>query len=534
MLKNISLYAILERWKEYIGDLFDDNRPEMPKVVNLDGPPILLTEVESALKRMKNGKAAGEDGITAEMLKALHEFGIQKLTTLFNNIYDTGFLPEEMLSSTFITLPKKPKASECGDYRTLSLMSHITKLLLCVIQARIQKKIDVEVGETQFGFCKESGTREGIFSLNAITQKYIDVKEDLYLCFIDYSKAFDRVHLDKLIQCLYKIGLDGKDINLIASLYWNQKAAIRIEDQLSDHTKIQRGVRQGCVLSPYLFNIYTEFIFRESEDLEGVSINGKNINNLRYADDTVLLAESKDDLQILTNNVRHYSKQSGLDMNVKKTKTMVISRDIGTRANISIDNEELEQVEEFKYLGQTITADAKTEKEIKIRIGIAKSRFQELKIVLTNRRISQELRLRLVKCFVLSTFTYGCETWTLNKDMENKINAFEMWTLRKIANVKWTDRVTNDEVCRRLHVQRKLLSDIKQRKLAYFGHIKRHHSLRKELLEGRVQGKRGRGRPPRRWEDDVKAWTGMGLSDCTRAAADRDVWRDVSRRPRPP
>ena len=118
--------------------------------------------------------------------------------------------------------------------------------------------------------------------------------------------------------------------------------------------------------------------------------------------------------------------------------------------------------------------------------------------------------------------------------MENKINAFEMWTLRKIANVKWTDRVTNDEVCRRLHVQRKLLSDIKQRKLAYFGHIKRHHSLRKELLEGRVQGKRGRGRPPRRWEDDVKAWTGMGLSDCTRAAADRDVWRDVSRRPRPP
>ena len=221
-------------------------------------------------------------------------------------------------------------------------------------------------------------------------------------------------------------------------------------------------------------------------------------------------------------------------MNVKKTKTMVISRDTGTRANISIDNEELEQVEEFKYLGQTVTADAKTEKEIKIRIGIAKSRFQEMKIVLTNKRITQELRLRLVKCFVLSTFTYGCETWTINKDMESKINAFEMWILRKIANVKWTDKVTNEDVCRRLHVQRTLLSDIKQRKLSYFGHIKRHHSIRKEILEGRVQGKRGRGRPPRRWEDDVKAWTGMGLYDCTRAAANRDVWRDVSRRPRPP
>ena len=164
---------ILERWKEYIGELFDDNRPEKPKIENLEGPPILKTEVESALKRMKNGKAAGEDEITAEMLKALHEFGIEKLTTLFNNIYDTGFLPEEMLSSTFITLPKKPKASECGDYRTLSLMSHVTKLLLCVIKARIQKKIDVEVGETQFGFRKESGTREGIFSLNGITKNIL-------------------------------------------------------------------------------------------------------------------------------------------------------------------------------------------------------------------------------------------------------------------------------------------------------------------------------------------------------------------------
>ena len=78
-------------------------------------------------------------------------------------------------------------------------------------------------------------------------------------------------------------------------------------------------------------------------------------------------------------------------MNVKKTKTMVISRDIGTRANISIDNEELVQVVEFKYLGQKITADAKTEKEIKLRIGMAKSRFQEMKIVLNNKRISQKL-----------------------------------------------------------------------------------------------------------------------------------------------
>ena len=370
--------------------------------------------------------------------------------------------------------------------------------------------------------------------MNTIAQKYNDVKEDLYLCFIDYSKAFDRVHHDKLITCLKSIGLDGKDINLIASLYWNQKAAIRIEDQLSEHTKIQRGVRQGCVLSPYLFNIYTELIFRESQDLDGVKINGKNINNLRYADDTVLIAEDREDLQFLTDNVGLHSKEAGLDMNVKKTKTMVMSRNCATKANIIINNEELEQVDEFKYLGQTVTSDAKTEKEIRIRVGIAKSRFQEMKVVLTNRRISQELRLRLCKCFVLSSFTYGSETWTINKEMEDKINAFEMWIFRKIANIKWTDKVRNDDVCRRLNIERSLLSEIKERKLRYFGHIKRHQSIKKEILEGRVDGKRGRGRPPRRWEDDVKAWSGMSLADCTRAVEDRDVWRSVTRQPRSP
>ena len=177
---------------------------------------------------------------------------------------------------------------------------------------------------------------------------------------------------------------------------------------------------------------------------------------------------------------------------------MVISRDNNTKANVIVNNEELEQVEEFKYLGQTVTADAKTEREIRIRTGIAKARYQELNKVLSNKKISQKLKFRLINCFIMSVFTYGCETWTINKEMENKINAFEMWIFRKIANVKWSDRVTNEDVCLKLNMERSLLETIKRRKLSYFGHIKRHHSIKKEILEGKVKGKRGRGRPPRR------------------------------------
>ena len=181
------------------------------------------------------------------MLKLLEEFGIEKLCDLYNEIYSTGVFPEELLMSVYITLPKQPRATECGNFRTISLMPHALKIFLKIIQARINSKIDSEVGPTQFGFRPGSGTREAIFCFNILAQKFIEVDQDVYTCFIDYSKAFDKVHHFQLIECLEKIGIDGRDIRIIANLYWHQKAAIRINNELSPFTSIQRGVRQGCV-----------------------------------------------------------------------------------------------------------------------------------------------------------------------------------------------------------------------------------------------------------------------------------------------
>ena len=103
---------------------------------------------------------------------------------------------------------------------------------------------------------------------------------------------------------------------------------------------------------------------------------------------------------------------------------MVICRDNNTKANVILHNVELEQINEFKYLGQTIIADAKTETKIRIRTCIAKARYKELNKGLSNKRISQKLKFRLINYFIMLVFTYGCETCTINKDIENKINAF--------------------------------------------------------------------------------------------------------------
>ena len=523
---------ILERWSEYIEDLFSDNRPPPPTPSNDRGPPILIGEVKKALKNSQLGKAPGDDGVTTEMLKILEEFGAEKLTNLYNEIYNTGIFPEELLKSVFITLPKQPRATDCSNFRTISLMPHTLKIFLKIIQDRIGKIIDNEVGPTQFGFRPGSGTREGIFCYNILAQKHLEVDQALYTCFIDYSKAFDRVHHDQLIECLERIGVDGKDIRIIIELYWHQKAAIRLQDELSPFTSIKRGVRQGCVLSPYLFNIYTEFIFRESNDLQGICIHGMNVNNLRYADDTALIADDPQNLQEIVNKVKAESSRGGLDMNVKKTKTMVISRHPEDhKLEITVDGVILEMVDIFKYLGTLIKDNGKTDTEIEARTKLAKAQFSSMSKTFTSKRLKTKTKIRILKCYIFSIYTYGSEAWTLSKVLEQKIEAFEMWCYRWMGNISWKDKITNENVLAKLNVKRNLLKDVQKRKLRYYGHVKRKNNFLTTAIEGRMCGKRPRGRPRINWFSDVKEWSGLTAADCTRQAATRNLWSVISSRP---
>ena len=146
-------------------------------------------------------------------------------------------------------------------------MSHHIKIFLTIIISSMKNKLNQENGKEQFGFQANKGTKDAIFCFKFLAQKQMEVQEDLYACFIDYAKAFDRVKHSEMVEALARTGIDGKDIRIITVLYWNQKAAIRVDQEQSEPAAIQPGVRQGCVLSPYLFNIYTEYIFRESNHM---------------------------------------------------------------------------------------------------------------------------------------------------------------------------------------------------------------------------------------------------------------------------
>ena len=164
-----------------------------------------------------------------------------------------------MKHSVFITLPKKPKAMICTEFRTISLMSHVTKLLLKIIQQRMVNKIDKEVSKLQSGFRPGTGTREGIFNLRAICERATDVQKDVYICFIDYTKAVDRVKHLKMLECLSEFGMDDKDLQIITKLYWVQSASVRTESGMTSGFKI----RKECDRAVYYHQIYSIYTLRK-------------------------------------------------------------------------------------------------------------------------------------------------------------------------------------------------------------------------------------------------------------------------------
>ena len=358
---------ILNRWSEYIEELFDGDRMSKPIFKkNMEGPSIMKDEVRQAIKSMKSNKATSPDGISTEMIQRLDELDVDTITKLINDICDTGEIPEDLTKSIFIALPKKPAITECKLHRIISLMSHATKILLKILMMQMKNKIKPEIVDEQYGFTANKSTRNAIFILRTIIERTIEVKHNIYLCFLDYTKEFEKVKHDLLFQILEKFDIDGKDLRLLQNLYWDQKATMKVNNDIGEYINIKKGVRQGCVLSPDLFNIYGETILRNLEDMKGVKVGDYNCNNLRYADDTVLIASTNEDLQRMVDVVSRESTKMELSLNVKKTECMSISKNKNLPVcNLKINGKSIKQVERFNHLGSTITSDGRCDEEIK-------------------------------------------------------------------------------------------------------------------------------------------------------------------------
>jgi len=524
---------IKNRWKVYTEELYHkDGKPDLEEMrceeedkvqIDCKGPSVLESEVRAAIKDLKNGKASGVDGIPAEFLKALGEKGTRKVIELCQKIYEAGIWPKDFTRVVMIPIQKKVNAKECGDYRTISLVSHASKILLKILNKRIEARAKGFIGRNQFGFRAGCGTRDAIGVMRSICERSLEFGNDVYICFVDFEKAFDRVKWTKLMKILEDIKVDWRDRRLIQDLYMRQEAVIRIANEETEPAIIGRGVRQGCPLSPLLFSKYAEMMMIEAfeDSNEGIKVGGEVIRDVRFADDQGMLASSEGELQTLMKRLEETAKEYDMKVNVKKTKVMVVSKEEGKIANIVIDGQKIEQVEKFKYLGAVISQDNRCIKEIKARIGMAKDAFNKRKELL-NKRFSKKLKKKMVKTLIWPVALYGCETWTMNKEALGRLEAFEMWVWRRCEKVSWKDKKKNEEVLDLVEEERSLVNSITKRKKNWIGHVLRGNTLLKVVLEGRMAGKRGRGRPRKGMIDDIKEGN---YERMKRKAEDREGWR---------
>ena len=222
-------------------------------------------------------------------------------------------------------------------------------------------------------------------------------------------------------------------------------------EHFSDWFKSSVGVRQGCILSPTLFNLFLERIMTEAtEDLNaeaGISCGGVRVTNLRFADGIDLVGKSQRELQELTSRLHETSKRFVMEISKDKSKIMASGKgEENINLDIVIDGKALEEVRTFKYLGSTITENGTSDQEIKNRIGIATSAMTKLDTVWRLRGISLNNRIKITKAIEWATLLYGCESWTLSQKYVDKLKAFEMRCYRRILKITWKDNKTDYRV----------------------------------------------------------------------------------------
>ena len=271
--------------------------------------------------------------------------------------------------------------------------------MLKILQARLQQYVSRELPDVQTGFRKGKGTRDQIANIRWIIEKAREFQKNIYFCFIDYAKAFDCVDHNKLWKIIKEMGIPDHLTCLLRNLYAGQEAIVRTGHRTMDWFQIWKGVHQGCILSSCLFNLYAEYIMQNAglnEAQAGIKLSGRNINNLRYADDTTLIAESEEELKSFLMKVKEENEKAGLKLNIQKIKIMASS----PITPWQIDGETMETVTDFILGGSKITADGDCSHEIKRCLLFGRKVMTNLNSLLKSRDITLPTKICLVKALV--------------------------------------------------------------------------------------------------------------------------------------
>lgn len=421
--------------------------------VNAD---ITIDEIKKIVKKLKNNKSPSAfDHILNEYLKYANESFLQLLCQLFNIILDSGIFPDVWSKGIIHPIYKnKGDKDDPNNYRGITILSCMGKLFTNILNERLNIYLEScnLLSEEQAGFRKNYGTIDHVFSLKLLIDFYLKNKQKLFCAFVDYRKAFDSLNRLHLWNKLLSHNIDGRCLKIIHNMYQKAKSCVKVNNVLTGFFSSYTGVRQGENLSPILFSIYlndlTQFMSCKMEGLTTMSsvtqacLSDDTIDVylklylLLYADDTVLLAENKFDLQNGLNAMNEYCNIWGLQVNEAKTKIVIFSsHKINKETFIfKYNNRDLEIVDEFSYLGVLFNYNGRFCKAKK-RI-IEQARKAMFSIVKKARKLNLpiSIQLHLFNSMVVPILLYGSEVWGI----ENLqiMEQFQLRFCKLILNLK--------------------------------------------------------------------------------------------------
>lgn len=535
-----SVTAQVKVWENHFKHILDNNHTEetddlnpwpriTPARIRFCIEPPTKAEVKRAIQKLKCNKSPGPDNINAELLQVCSDTSANILLPLLRDIWEKETVPKEWKEGLIIKLFKKGNKHDCNNYRGITLLNICSKILSLILLDRLQDSIEPYIRGEQAGFRPSRSCIDQINTLRIILEQASEWRSPIYLLFIDFEKAFDKINRNIIWKILATNGIPDKIINIIKNMYEGSTCRVVHQGRVSDPIPVRAGVKQGCVLSPLLFLISIDTVMRATNTQpRGIQWGlTTRLEDLDYADDLCLLSHTLTDLQTKLRALDLQANKVGLKINLKKTKEMRVNT--ANAEPLHLQDKDLEKTETFCYLGSIVTQQGGAESDILNRIQKARQAFANLSKFWLSANISKKTKIRVFNSNIKSVLLYACETWLVTEKLTHSLQTFVNKCLRRIIGIRWPDTISNRQLWE-LTGQKEIKLEIRARKWRWVGHTLRRdpHNIAKQSFQWNPQGKRRVGRPKMTWRRsiDLEAQeAGKSWGEIRALAQNRTRWR---------
>nr|VZI38030.1 unnamed protein product [Spirometra erinaceieuropaei] len=467
---------ILQRWAEHfrgvlnhppaISDVAVERLPQVATNVDLDLPPS-LQETIRAVQILSGGKAPGSDAIPVEVYKHGCPQLMDHLTALFQEMWRQGEVPQDFKDVKIVPLYKRKGNRPVSDnHRGISLLNIAGKIFARILLNRLNNHLEQGLlPESQCGFRRHRGTTDMIFAARQLQEKCQEMRTHLYSTFVDLTKAFDTVNREGLWKIMQKFGCPERFIQMVRQQHDGMMARVTNNGAVSEAFAVTNGVKHGCVLAPTLFSLMFSAMLMDAyrDERPGIRIayrtDGHLLNHRRmnfqsrvstatvhellFADDCALNTTSEEEMQRSMDLFSAACENLGLVINTQKTVVMhqpPPNSATGPNAppQISVNGNQLQVVENFPYLGSTLSRNTKIDDEVANRTSKTSQAFGRLQSTVWNLHgLQLRTKLKIYKTVILPTLPYGAETWTVYTKQARRLNHFHLSCLRRILRLSW-------------------------------------------------------------------------------------------------